>query len=79
MPEGDTIERIAVRLTPLFGTTPKVRARNARYAILRIEDHLDGRLLIGGEARGWAACGAAVDRRRVVVMRSAVRPRLHHA
>jgi endonuclease-8 len=52
MPEGDTIERIAQRLTPLVGTVPEIATPSPRTAPLRIAERLRGQALQRVEARG---------------------------
>jgi endonuclease-8 len=52
VPEGDTLHRAASRLQPLVGERLEVETPNPRAAAQRIAERLDGRRLVGVEARG---------------------------
>ncbi len=52
MPEGDALHRAARRLQPLVGEQVEVETPHPRAAVGRLAERLDGRRLLGVEARG---------------------------
>lgn len=52
MPEGDTLERIARRLSPLVGARPTVSAPHPRTAPLRLPERIADAAVVTVEARG---------------------------